>query len=116
MGLRDEIREQPEAARRQLASSQPAIEALAARLRAEGIDSVVIAARGSSDHAAIYGQYVLGVRNRLSVGLAAPSVASLYGIQPRPHHALAIWISQSGASPDIVSVIEAAHRHGSPTL
>ncbi|HJW21545.1 MAG TPA: SIS domain-containing protein [Candidatus Limnocylindrales bacterium] len=116
MGLRDEILEQPEAARRQLASSQVAIEALAARLLAEGTESVVIAARGSSDHAAIYGQYVLGVRNRLSVGLAAPSVVSLYGVEPRLHHALVIGISQSGASPDIVAVVEAARRHGAPTL
>ncbi|HET9681383.1 MAG TPA: SIS domain-containing protein [Candidatus Limnocylindrales bacterium] len=116
MGLRDEILEQPDAARRQLASSQPAIEALATRLRAEGVESVVIAARGSSDHAAIYGQYVLGVRNRLTVGLAAPSIVSLYGVEPRLHHALVIGISQSGASPDIVGVVAAARRHGAPTL
>src|SRR5512146_305956 len=108
MGLRDEILEQPDAARRQLASSQPAIEALASRLRAEGVESVVIAARGSSDHAAIYGQYVLGVRNRLTVGLAAPSIVSLYGVEPRLHHALVIGISQSGASPDIVGVVALA--------
>jgi glucosamine--fructose-6-phosphate aminotransferase (isomerizing) len=116
MALRDEILEQPDAARRQLAASQPALEALAARLRAEGIESVVIAARGSSDHAAIYGQYVLGVRNRLTVGLAAPSIVSLYGVEPRLHHALVIGISQSGASPDIVGVVAAARRHGAPTL
>lgn len=116
MSLHDEILEQPDAARRQLASSGPAVEAVAARLRAEGTESVVIAARGSSDHAAIYGQYVLGVRNRLSVGLAAPSIVSLYGIEPRLHHVLVIGISQSGASPDIVSVLAAARRHGAPTL
>ena len=116
MSLRDEILEQPDAARRQLASSAPAIEALAGRLRAEGIESVVIAARGSSDHAAIYGQYVLGVRNRLSVGLAAPSIVSLYRVEPRLHHALVIGISQSGASPDVVGVVAAARRHGAPTL
>ena len=98
MGLRDEILEQPDAARRQLGSSQAAIAALAERIRAEGIETVVIAARGSSDHAAVYGQYVLGVRNRLSVGLAAPSVVSLYGVEPRLHHTVAIGISQSPCS------------------
>ena len=53
MSLRDEILEQPEAARRQLASSPGALEALAARLRVRPVESVVVAARGTSDHAAI---------------------------------------------------------------
>ena len=116
MSLRDEILEQPEAARRQLRSSAAAIDALAARLRAKPIASVVIAARGTSDHAAIYAQYVLGVRNGLSVGLATPSVVSLYGADPNVRDSLVVGISQSGASPDIVGVVEAARRQGAPTL
>jgi glucosamine--fructose-6-phosphate aminotransferase (isomerizing) len=116
MGLRDEILEQPAAARRQLASSREAIAALAARLRDEPVDSVVIAARGTSDHAAIYGQYLLGAVNRLPVALAAPSILSLYGVEPRFGRALVVGISQSGASPDVVGVIVAARRQGVPTL
>ncbi len=116
MGLRDEILEQPAAARRQLASSTPAIEALAARVRAEPIDSVVIAARGTSDHAAIYGQYLLGAVNRLPVALAAPSILSLYGVEPRFGRALVIGISQSGSSPDVVGIVAAGRRQGVPTL
>jgi glucosamine--fructose-6-phosphate aminotransferase (isomerizing) len=114
--LRDEILEQPDAARRQLGSSSDALEALAGRLRADPVASVVIAARGTSDHAAIYAQYVLGVRNGLSVGLATPSVVSLYGAEPRVRDSLVIGISQSGASPDIVGVVAAAARQGAPTL
>jgi glucosamine--fructose-6-phosphate aminotransferase (isomerizing) len=116
VSLRDEILEQPEAARRQLASSSEALDALAAWLRAAPVESVVVAARGTSDHAAIYAQYLLGVRNRLVVGLATPSVVSLYGAEPRLGRALVIGISQSGASPDIVGVVEAAARQGAPTL
>ena len=116
MSLRDEIFEQPEAARRQLASSPGALEAIAARLRARPVESVVVAARGTSDHAAIYAQYLLGVRNRLVVGLATPSVVSLYGAEPHVERALVIGISQSGESPDIVGVVEAAARQGAPTL
>ncbi len=116
MGLRDEILEQPSAARRQLASSSEVIEALRRRLRHDPIDSVVIAARGTSDHAAIYGQYVFGVRNRLSVALAAPSIVSLYGVEPRCGRSLVVGISQSGASPDIVGIVAAARRQGVPTL
>ncbi|HET9851966.1 MAG TPA: SIS domain-containing protein [Candidatus Limnocylindrales bacterium] len=116
MTLRDEIFEQPEALGRQLDSSGQALAALAGRLRAEPIDNVIIAARGTSDHAAIYAQYVLGVRNGLSVGLATPSVVSLYGAAPRMARSLVIGISQSGASPDVVSVVAAARRAGAPTL
>ncbi len=116
MTLRDEILEQPEALRRQVRSSRRALEAVAERIRAEGIESVVIAARGSSDHAAIYAQYVLGVLNGLVVGLATPSIVSLHGAEPRVARALVVGISQSGASPDIVSVVAAARRQGAPTL
>ena len=116
MSLRDEILEQPAAAERQLTSSPEAIDALVARLRAEPIDQVVIAARGSSDHAAIYAQYLLGTVHRLPVALAAPSILSLYGVVPRFARSLVIGISQSGASPDIVGVVAAAREQGAPTL
>lgn len=116
MSLRDEILEQPAAARRQLASSVSALDALAARHRAAPFRSVVIAARGTSDHAAIYGQYLLGVRNALNVGLATPSVVSIYGAEPDVRDSLVVGISQSGASPDIVGVVAAAARQGAPTL
>jgi glutamine---fructose-6-phosphate transaminase (isomerizing) len=116
MSLRDEILEQPEAARRQLAASADAIDALVRRLRADPVAAVVIAARGTSDHAAIYAQYVLGVRNGLTVGLATPSVVSLYGAEPDVRRSLVVGISQSGASPDIVGVVAAARRQGAPTL
>lgn len=116
MSLHDEILEQPEALRRQLASPSDQLDALAARLRETRVESVVIAARGTSDHAAIYGQYVLGTRNRLNVGLATPSVVSLYGAEPEVGRSLVIGISQSGASPDIISVVASARRQGAPTL
>jgi len=116
VSLRDEILEQPDAAHRQLRSSADAIQGLADRLRERPVASVVIAARGTSDHAAIYAQYVLGVRNRLSVGLATPSVVSLYGAEPDVRESLVIGISQSGASPDIVGVVEAGRHQGAVTL
>jgi glucosamine--fructose-6-phosphate aminotransferase (isomerizing) len=116
MSLHDEILEQPEAARRQLESSTDALAALAARLHLKPVASVVIAARGTSDHAAIYAQYVLGVRNGMSVGLATPSVVSVYGAELDVRESLVIGISQSGASPDIVAVVGSAARQGAPTL
>ena len=116
MTLHDEILEQPEVARRFLARAPDMVGPLAESIRAHEVDHVVIAARGTSDHAAIYAQYVLGVRHGLWVGLGTPSVISLYGAQPRLDRSLVVGISQSGASPDVVAVIEAGRSQGAPTL
>lgn len=116
MTLRDEILEQPEVAARFLATQAEHVDAIAASLRDRSPGHVVIAARGTSDHAALYAQYVLGVRHRLSVGLGTPSIVSLYGAAPDFSEALVIGISQSGASPDIVAVIAAARAQGAPTI
>jgi glucosamine--fructose-6-phosphate aminotransferase (isomerizing) len=75
-----------------------------------------VAARGTSDHAATYAQYVLGARAGLPVGLATPSLSSLYGMAPRIADALVIGMSQSGRSPDIVAVLDDARRQGALTL
>ena len=74
----------------------------------------VLAARGSSDHAAIYGKYLLETQAGLVASLAAPSVYSVYGRSPDVRDALAIGISQSGQSPDIVVRIDGARRGGRP--
>ncbi len=118
MTLLDEIVEQPEVAARFLRTQMGAIEAVAADIaaRSEPIRHVVIAARGTSDHAAIYAQYVLGVRHGLTVALGTPSVVSLYGADPDLRDSLVIGISQSGASPDIVAVVAAARAQGAPTV
>jgi glucosamine--fructose-6-phosphate aminotransferase (isomerizing) len=77
---------------------------------------VLIAARGTSDNAARYAQYLFGVENQYQVALATPSLFSLYNKRPDLKGALVIGISQSGQSPDIVSVIEEGHRQNCPTL
>ena len=107
MILREEILSQPEVAARFLADAAEVVAPLAERIRAADPEHVVIAARGTSDHAAIYAQYVLGIRHGLSVGLGTPSVISLYGARPQLDHSLVIGISQSGASPDVVGVVAA---------
>lgn len=89
---------------------------MAAELRAQSVKYIIIAARGTSDNAARYGQYLLGAHNRLPVGLATPSLFSVYGEPPRLQDVLVIGISQSGQSPDIVAVLEEGRRQGAPTL
>lgn len=116
MSLHDEIAEQPEVAARFIATQAESIDAIASSLRERPLRQVMIAARGTSDHAALYAQYVLGIRHRLSVALGTPSIVSLYGVVPDLADTLVIGISQSGASPDIVAVIAAARAQGSPTV
>lgn len=116
MSLHGEIMEQPSAARRLLERGRESIAAMARALQERPIDYLVIAARGSSDHAAIYAQYLFGVRHQFPVALAAPSIRSLYGVDPRFQRALVIGISQSGASPDVVGIVDAARGQGAPTI
>ncbi len=116
MSLHDEIAEQPDRAADLLARGSDGVAAIAAALAGRPIDLVLIAARGSSDHAAIYAQYLFGALHRIPVALAAPAITSVYGVEPRMERALVIGISQSGRSPDVVGVIEAARRQGAPTV
>ncbi len=80
------------------------------------IDYVVIAARGTSDNAARYAQYLLGSFNQIQVALATPSLFTIYETPPNNKKALVIGISQSGQSPDIVSVLQTAKDQGGKTL
>src|SRR5438874_2019198 len=77
-------------------------------------DYVLIAARGSSDHAATYAQYIWGSLAAYPVALATPSLQTLYKTSPRMAGAFVIGISQSGQSPDIIAVLEEGKRQGRP--
>ncbi len=111
-----EIHEQPTTIARLLADGwENAIE-IAQKIRRFDPKWAVIAARGTSDNAARYGQYLLGAHNGLSVGLAMPSLHTLYKTPPNLKHGLTIGISQSGRSPDVIAVIETARQQGGITL
>jgi glutamine---fructose-6-phosphate transaminase (isomerizing) len=114
--LHDEIFEQPAVVERLLAERAEQIAELGRKLVARDPRYVLIAARGTSDNAARYAQYLFGARNRLVVALAAPSLFNQYGSPPRLNGALVVGISQSGQSPDIVRVLEEARRQGAPTV
>jgi len=116
MGLRDEIFEQPRVLRDWLATQMGEVRRIAGAIRARKIDYVFLAGRGTSDHAGVYAQYLFGSRNRLPVALAAPSLFTMYPQSPLLGNALVIGISQSGQSPDIVSVIAEGRRQGALTL
>jgi glucosamine--fructose-6-phosphate aminotransferase (isomerizing) len=111
-----EIAQQPSALQHLLTEGAADVERIAAALRRRNVGHVVIAARGSSDNAARYAQYVLGAFNRITVTLATPSLFTRYAAPPRMGDALVAGISQSGESPDLVAVVEEGRRQGCPTL
>jgi glutamine---fructose-6-phosphate transaminase (isomerizing) len=114
--LRGEIAEQPAVIARLLDEASTEVEAVAAEVRARGVHHVVLAARGSSDNAARYAQYLFGAHNRLTVTLATPSLFTRYQAPPLMTGALVVGVSQSGQSPDLVAVVEEGRRQGCPTL
>src|SRR5205823_13363430 len=75
-----------------------------------------IVARGSSDNAARYAQYLFGIHARLPVALAAPSISTLYGHPPRFRDTVVIGISQSGKSVDVGQVVADAAAQGALTV
>lgn len=116
MTLRSEIYEQPAVLERLLRTQRDRAAEIADLVRRRGAHSVFIAARGTSDNAAIYGKYLWGSLNGLPVALAAPSLFTIYRQPPRLAGALVVGISQSGQSPDIVGVVEEGRRQGALTL
>ncbi len=114
--LEQEILEQPEVLARLMEHEQGTVKAVAEAIRKRAPRFAVLVARGSSDNAARYGQYLLGAVNGLPVALATPSLFTLYRRPPRLADALVIAVSQSGQSPDIVAVVEEGRRQGALTL
>jgi glucosamine--fructose-6-phosphate aminotransferase (isomerizing) len=101
---------------RQLAANAKTVAALAATLRARDPNVVVTIARGSSDHAALYLKHLIELRLGLVCASLGPSIASLYRAPLRLADALAVTISQSGRSPDIVAMQRAAREAGAFTV
>lgn len=77
---------------------------------------VTTAARGSSDHAATFFKYLLEISCGLPVASIGPSIASVYGSTLRLKGGVHFTVSQSGASPDIVTLQDAAKRGGATTI
>jgi glutamine---fructose-6-phosphate transaminase (isomerizing) len=89
---------------------------IAAALAGAEPAGVVVVARGSSDYAAIFARYLLEAVTGRPVALAAPSLVTLYGGEPRLDGWLALGISQSGRTPEIVTVLERYGAAGAKTV
>jgi fructoselysine-6-P-deglycase FrlB-like protein len=112
--MRVEIAEQPEALRRTFEALLPQVGELQALAR----DSrqVLFIARGSSDNAAVYGQYLCSARAGRLASLAAPSLATVYAARLDLHGVLAVAVSQSGATEEIVTTLDWSRACGARTV
>jgi glucosamine--fructose-6-phosphate aminotransferase (isomerizing) len=109
-----EIAQQPEALEATLAALLP----LRSRIAqvAAGRKRLLLVARGSSDNAAIYGRYLAELHAGMASALAAPSVATLYDAHLDLTDTIAICVSQSGSTAEIVETLEWAKRGGAATI
>jgi glucosamine--fructose-6-phosphate aminotransferase (isomerizing) len=113
--MREEIAEQPE--RWQVALDDGArLAALRDRFRRRPPRQVLFVARGTSDHAALYANYLVQTSLGMPAASASPSVATLYRAELDLRDVLVVAVSQSGESPDLVSFVEMARSGGAETL
>jgi glucosamine--fructose-6-phosphate aminotransferase (isomerizing) len=111
-----ELREQPVALERFLRAESARAPGIVRDLLRDDVAYLLIVSRGSSSNVARYLQYLFGAANRLPVAFATPSLYTVYDAPPALGPAAVIGISQSGASPDVVAVLDEARRQQRPTL
>jgi glucosamine--fructose-6-phosphate aminotransferase (isomerizing) len=115
MSIKTEIFSQPEVLTNLLESTEE-IRRIAQEIRKKQPSFVFLAARGTSDNAGLYAKYLWGAANQLPLALAAPSLFSIYNAPPTIKDSIVVGVSQSGQSPDIISVLEEGRRQGAFTL
>ncbi len=111
-----EIAEQPQVWAGILQSGTAEIAAVASDIAASRPRFVLLVARGTSDHAALYAKYLVEVALGLPAGLASPSTMTAYGSRPDLRDVLLIGVSQSGGSPDLVETMRVGRECGALTL
>jgi len=116
MTLHSEIFEQPERLASLLVNQKQTVTGIAKTIQSRNVQYAFLAARGTSDNAGRYANYLWGAHNHLPMALATPSLFTYYQSPPRLQDALVIGISQSGQSPDIVSVVEEGRKQKCLTL
>ncbi len=111
-----EIREQPEVLERILNEGWPEARSASRALREGRLRSVMIAARGTSDNAALYAKYLFEVLLGLPTALASPSVFTLYESRMNLEGVLVVGLSQSGESQDVLETVRRSGELGARTL
>ncbi|MEQ1941127.1 SIS domain-containing protein [Mesorhizobium sp. VNQ89] len=114
--MRNEILEIPAAAARLIEASDGALALAGRQLRDLSPKVIATVARGSSDHAASFLKYATELTTGVPVASLGPSIASIYRAKLKLEGAACLTISQSGKSPDIVAMAEAAKSGGALTI
>jgi glucosamine--fructose-6-phosphate aminotransferase (isomerizing) len=112
----EEIRQQPDTLARTLSGELKHAERFKRLVEKRRPRLIVLAARGTSDNAALFGRYLLEITTGIPVSLAAPAIFTLYDARLDFRDALVIAISQSGESTDTNLVLSHARRQGALTL
>ncbi len=110
--MEQEAKQAPSVIENQFISNQTRVQEVGAKLRQFDPKMVMIIGRGSSDHAGVFGKYLIEIEAGVPTFAAAPSVASVYGKNLKLKQALVIVISQSGRSPDIIAQAKMAKASG----
>ncbi len=111
-----EVRETVSVLDRFAREEERSIDEIAERFIAADPDVVVESGRGTSDHACMYGQYVIESLLRIPVALALGSLYTNYALPPRMSHGAVIAISQSGETQDVCKVAEDAVKDDTFTV
>jgi glutamine---fructose-6-phosphate transaminase (isomerizing) len=110
-----EMAEQPEVMERLIArAGQDA--ATVRKVTPSALAGTVLLARGSSDNAAVFGRYLAEIVSGRPVGLAAPSLYTKYHARVDWDNYLVIALSQSGATPEILTTATAMRANGATVV
>lgn len=110
--MEKEIYEQPAALKATAAANAGVYREIAKAVKQNKVRSIVMASRGSSNHACIYFKYLCETYAGIPVSYAAPSALTLYGGRLNYRNTLVIGVSQSGAAADALAVMERAKATG----
>lgn len=116
INLEKEIREQPKVLASLKDANYDVLSNLVKELKDKNIDNIYLVARGTSDHACIYAQYLFGIVMGIPCALGTPSVFTQYGGNIKFNNTLVVGVSQSGRAADVCEVLKSANEQGMTTL
>ena len=116
INLEKEIREQPSVLASLKEKNAEVLKNLVKELKEKNIDNIYFVARGTSDHACVYAQYLFGIVMGIPCTLGTPSIFTQYGADIKFNNSLVVGVSQSGRAEDVNYVVESAKKQGMPTL
>lgn len=116
INLEKEIREQPAALANVIEINLPVIREIVAKAKDAGVNNIYFAARGTSDHACVYAQYLFGIFAGVPCTLGTPSVFTKYGAKVNLKGNLVVGVSQSGKAEDVLAVLDSAKADGAITV